>query len=156
MQCPSVCQEKYERSELEARTVSPAPSGVPDNDLQVLLKKLVARYGTQSALADAIGLTDSRLTKVLRGDSGGLGVLNCLRLAKVAGVAPSTVLRAAGKGDIADLIEDMYGKSATPLFSVDRAVEEWWPDLSPPARAAMRTLLDELAGSSSAGKRKRR
>jgi len=118
---------------------------VPANDLQTLLKRLVDRYGTQSALARAIGITDSRLAKVLKGESGALSVLNCLRLAKVAHMSPSQILRAAGKSDIAALIEDMYGESAQPLLQADAAVKEWWPEMSPKAKELLRGFLDEVS-----------
>ena len=36
----------------------------------------------------------------------------CLRLAQVFDVSASRILRAAGKGSVADLIEDLYGKAA--------------------------------------------
>jgi hypothetical protein len=39
-------------------------------------------------------------------------VRGCLRLAKVTGENPGLVLRSAGKGDIADLIEQLYGPPA--------------------------------------------
>jgi transcriptional regulator with XRE-family HTH domain len=69
---------------------------VSANDLQTLLKQLVQRYGTQSALAKAIGVTDSRLANVLKGETGALSVRNCLRLARGARLSPSQILRAAG------------------------------------------------------------
>ena len=141
----AVCQEQSNLSGLEDRTPNQSPSGVPANDLQALLKSLVKRYGTQTALAKAIGITDSRLAKVLKGDSGALSVLNCLRLAKVAGMSPSQILRAAGKTEIAVLIENMYGESAQPVLSADEAVKEWWPDISEKAKGLLHGFLEEVA-----------
>jgi len=128
---------------------------VAANDLQTLLKRLVDRYGTQTALAKAIGITDSRLAKVLKGESGALSVLNCLRLAKVARMSPSQILRAAGKSDIAALIEDMYGESAQPALTSDAAVRELWPDISPKGKELLRSFLDEVGAKKPPPRRKR-
>lgn len=125
------------------------------NDLQTLLKRLVDRYGTQTALAKAIGITDSRLAKVLKGESGALSVLNCLRLAKVARMSPSQILRAAGKSDIAALIEDMYGESAQPALTGDAAVRELWPEISPKAKELLRGFLQEVGTEKKPPRRKR-
>lgn len=157
----AVCQEQTKCCELEATAASRRPCRVPDPTLQKLLGNLVVRYGTQTALAKAIGITDSRLAKVLKGDAGALSVLNCLRLAKVAGLPPSQILRAAGKSEIAALIEDMYGESAQPTISLEQftreeLIEKWWPDLSPTARAALHALLNELAPERRPPKKRRR
>lgn len=137
------CQEQSNYSELEDRTGSRPPCGVPDKDLQAILTKLVERYGTQTALAKAIGLTDSRLAKVLKGDAGTLSTLSCLRLAKVAGISPSQVLRAAGKSDVATLIEDMYGTTARPALEETNA--DQFLDLSEKGKSLLKSLVEELA-----------
>lgn len=151
----AVRQEQSDITGLEARTPLQPRCGVSVNDLQTLLTRLVDRYGTQTALAKAIGITDSRLAKVLKGESGALSVLNCLRLAKVAKMSPSQILRAAGKSDIAALIEDMYGESAQPVLTGDAAVRELWPDLSPKAKDLLRGFLHEVGGEKKPPRRKR-
>jgi Helix-turn-helix. len=125
-------------------------------DLQTLLQRLVEHYGTQTALARAIKITDSRLAKVLKGDSGALNVLNCLRLARVANISPSQVLRAAGKGDVAALIEEMYGDSAQPPLPTGAAATKEWPGLSPRAKELLRGFLDEVAARGNKPPRKKR
>lgn len=77
---------------------------------QQWIESLVAeRFGTKTKLAEAIGVS---LTQIGRGaDAGKYSVVNLLKLAKVAEADPSWVLQLAGKGDIALLIEDLYGKS---------------------------------------------
>lgn len=144
MDHPAVRQEQIDFSGLEDRPPSQPRWRVPANDLQTLLQQLVDRYGTQTALAKAIRITDSRLAKVLKGESGALSVLNCLRLAKVAGISPSQILRAAGKSEIAALIEDMYGETAQPHLEAD-AAKEWWPEISPKAQELLRGFLAEVA-----------
>lgn len=155
MEYVAVRQEQSNNTGLEDRTPNPSRCAVPANDLQTLLKQLVDRYGTQTALAKAIKITDSRLAKVLKGNSGALSVLNCLRLAKVARMSPSQILRAAGKSEIAVLIENMYGESAQPMLSADEAVREWWPDISPKAKELLQGFLKEVAVEKKRKPRKR-
>ena len=129
---------------------------MPGGDLQTLLNRLVDRYGTQTALAKAIDITDSRLAKVLKGDSGAFNVLNCLRLAKVAKLSPSQVLRAAGKADVAALIEELYGESAhPPLTAESAAATAKEPRLSPKAKELWRALVEEMAPDKNRPRRKR-
>jgi len=62
-------------------------------------------------LAKAIDINASRLSRALNGtDTHSFNIENCLRLAKLSGEPASEVLRAAGKGEIAELIESLYGK----------------------------------------------
>jgi hypothetical protein len=76
------------------------------NDFREILERAAKRFQSKQAFARAVGLTPSRFSRVLRGES--MEVVNCLKVAKLAGEAPSRVLRAAGKGEIADLIEELY------------------------------------------------
>lgn len=147
-----VCQEQSDYSVLEDRTGDQPRCRVAAPDLQAILRRLVERYGTQTALARAIQITDSRLAKVLKGESGSLSVLNCLRLAKVTGLSPSQILEAAGKSDIAVLIEDMYGDTAQARMDTEEAVKQFWPEMSPKAKDLLKGFLDEVAHK----KRKRR
>ena len=120
---------------------------MPGGDLQTLLKRLVDRYGTQTALAKAIDITDSRLAKVLKGDSGAFNVLNCLKLARVANMSPSQILRAADKADIAELIEELYGESAQPPLTAESAAtaaKDWSAQMSPKAAEFLRGFLEEV------------
>jgi transcriptional regulator with XRE-family HTH domain len=80
-----------------------------------LLRELVTQFGgTKQDLAKAIGITASTLSHFLRDHSTHVPSTEvCLRLAAVTGASASKVLRAAGKGDVADLIEDLFGVPAT-------------------------------------------
>ena len=74
---------------------------------------ITERFGTQTALANAIGL---QLTPFTRGVAvGTFNVMNLLRLARAAEASPSMVLRLAGKGQEADLIEELYGSGRDAL-----------------------------------------
>lgn len=149
----SVCQEQTEPFELEVRTPNGPRCGVPVSDLQKLLLELVARYGTQTALAKAIGITPSRLTRILKGEDA-LNVKNCLQLAKVADLSPSQILRAADKSDIADLIEELYGKEAP--IRVAGALEDRWPELSTDAKEALKAFLDKVGRDEPKGRKRKK
>lgn len=83
-------------------------------DLLELLRVDVDRLGSKRALAKQLGLTEGRLGRVLRGEFS-LSVLSCLRFSKISGVAPSQILRAALKGEVADLIESLYAVRDTVI-----------------------------------------
>lgn len=103
-----------------------------------LLEGFVDVFGSQTALGRAIGVSPSRLSRVIRGEHS-LEVINCLRLAAVTGTSPSVLLRAAGKSDIADLVERLYGRSRPtappPLTASQREVLDLW-DRIPSERLA--------------------
>lgn len=83
------------------------------NDLETFVEGLVGKgrpYQTWGDLAAATGLTLSAFSRGVKKE-GTLNVENCLRLAETTGIAASQVLRTAGKGDIAELIERLYGKA---------------------------------------------
>lgn len=76
-----------------------------------LVLDLANRHGSLSALAQQLGLSPSRLSRVANGTPGAsMEVVNCLRLAQLAGQSPAQVLRAAGKADVADLLDGLYGR----------------------------------------------
>jgi len=74
---------------------------------KTLLRRLRKPYGTVRAFADALGIEPSRVSRGQPFD-----VRGCLKLAQLTGENPSVVLRAAGKADIATLIEAQYGTPA--------------------------------------------
>jgi hypothetical protein len=78
--------------------------------LRKLIPKLVTDFGgSKQKLAAAIGISPSGFSR-LATTRPSLEV--CLRLASVTGENPSRVLRAAGYGDVADLLEELYGHAA--------------------------------------------
>src|SRR4051812_1758742 len=87
------------------------------SEFSELLTRVVAAFPNRSAFAKAIGLNASRLSRALNTGDFPFNVTNCLRLAQVSGEPPSKVLRAAGKGDVADLIETLYGRDRNALLS---------------------------------------
>lgn len=74
------------------------------------LRRLQKRlYPSIRAMADAIDMDHSYLSRAMQTHGQPFNVKGCLVLARGTGVHPSEVLRAAGKGEIADLIEALYG-----------------------------------------------
>lgn len=101
---------------------------------QELLASYVVKFGSQTALGRAIHMSPSRINKVLKGRDT-FDVANCLRLADATGESPSAILRIAGKADVADLIERMYGKARPPVE----------PTLTP-AQKELLTTWEEIPG----------
>lgn len=96
------------------------------------LGSLVHRYGgTKKELARAIGIRPSALSAILK--TGFMSAEVALRLARATQTSPSHILRGAGKGELADLIEDQYG---------DAAVRRGAP--APAIKASEQRVLDRL------------
>jgi hypothetical protein len=113
-------------------------------DFTALLKRVSAKFASQQALAEEIGITAPRLNRALNHGDYSLNVANCLRLARVAGEPPSVVLRAAGKGDIADLIESLYGAPDEEFSPAERTLVKRWRRLDDEERQAFQRLMRDL------------
>lgn len=118
---------------------------------RTFVQGLVTEHGTAGSVAKAIGMSLSAFSRGVRLE-GTLGVEKCLKLAQWSGAAPSHVLRLAKKGEVADLIEDMYGPARSPVSEDERELTELWRDLEPEpdARRAFFTLLRALAAATRA------
>lgn len=80
---------------------------------QALLQRAVDVAGQKQEAAKAIGITPSRFSRLFHAAPGSytLNAQNCFRLARLIGEPPQTVLRLVGKTDLADAIEEHYGRS---------------------------------------------
>lgn len=115
-------------------------------NFKALLNRIAKQFPSRAALAKALEITPSRLSRALNTGDFPLNVVNCLRLAKLSGESPADILRAAGKTDVAELIEGLYGKDRTRLLSTaERELIDDYEALTPRAREALRTLLNDLA-----------
>jgi plasmid maintenance system antidote protein VapI len=128
-----------------------------------MVGELIAHYaGTKQALASAIGITASSLSHLLHAATASTVV--CLRLSKVTHTSPGKLLRAAGKGDIAELLEDLYGPArrvviAPPtLDPMERELLATYRRLDTGMRTALWRILRYTAGDpgvAPAGRRSR-
>lgn len=110
---------------------------------QEWVDELVATFGSKTKLAQAIGIS---LTQIGRGRSAGkYSVENLLKLARAANADPSSVLRLAGKGDVADLIETLYGKAE--LTAEQRALLTAFATVPAPLRPATLHLVKTTGAS---------
>jgi transcriptional regulator with XRE-family HTH domain len=116
-------------------------------DFSKYLRQVEKQFGTQRALAEAIGITPQRLSRALaEGDGYTLNTENCLRLAKIANRAPGEVLRAAGKEDIADLLEFLFPKAGRPTITGhQRELLDDWELLNDGEQRAFKLLIHERA-----------
>lgn len=89
------------------------------SEFEELLAPFMGARGSQQELARKLGMTPSGFGRGIR--AGTLSVENLLTLARETGLAPSKVLRAGGKPEFADLIEQLYGQASTRVVSE----EEW-------------------------------
>lgn len=119
------------------------------------LKAIASRFASKKALADAVGVSQGRLSRALKGDDNySFNVENCLRLADVSGEPASEILRAAGKADVADLLERLYGgaRPAT-LPAEERELLTRWRFLSPDAKENLKGLIWRLSERATRAKR---
>jgi plasmid maintenance system antidote protein VapI len=79
--------------------------------IAVLLKKASDIAGHDYLAAKAIGIGASRFSKLLHHTpgSGSLSPRACFRLARYIGESPQAVLRAAGKHDLAEDLDQSFG-----------------------------------------------
>jgi hypothetical protein len=80
---------------------------------KALLARTAKRFPSRQALARALGINGSRLSRAINTGDFPFNVKNCLKLAQVSGESPSMILRTAGKDDVATLIESLYGDQQT-------------------------------------------
>lgn len=98
------------------------------------------RFKTATALASKIGM---ELSPFSRGVAAGtLNLVNLLKLARVTDERPSVVLRLAGKGKEADLLEELYGAGET-ISASEREVLDYWRQLTPTARTSWLSFIRE-------------
>jgi len=86
----------------------------------VLLRRLRKRYPTVQDFADDLQIAPSRLSRAMGARGLPFDIVGCLKLAKVTGEPPETVLHAAGKHAVADLLHHFYGTSQPVLSDEQR------------------------------------
>jgi hypothetical protein len=70
----------------------------------------VRNFRTVREFAEVLDVDPTHLSRAMGTNSRPFDINGLFKLAEVTGENPSDVLRAAGKGDLADRIESLYGK----------------------------------------------
>jgi hypothetical protein len=114
-------------------------------DFQSFLDRAAKHLGSQAALAKALGIDPTRISRLIRGagDYAHLNFENCLRLAAILDEWPAEVLRAAGHTEQAALLEQLCGPpdSERSIKSSEWQLLHMWRDLPADRQAAILTLL---------------
>lgn len=114
---------------------------VLSSSFATLLHRLATRFPSRRAFAIAIGTDPSRLSRAMNGDPTMFDVLRCLYVARATRESPSVVLRAAGKGEIADLLEELYGAPKSPeALLILHAFGRLGPDVQGPVLEVLKDL----------------
>lgn len=118
------------------------------DSFRTFINEQIAKAGTAGNVAKAIGMSLSAFSRGVRLE-GSLGVDKCLRLAEWSGESPTRVLRLAKKGEVAEVIERLYGSAREPQSAPERELTELWRELEtePEARKALFTLLRALVNA---------
>lgn len=128
---------------LVAARASGSVTLVAVDDFTDLLNRIADRFPTRLALAKALDINASRLSRALNGTDKhtSFNIENCLKLAQVSGEPPADVLRAAGKGDIAELIESLYGPERRVSDPVVQGLLQHWPTFTAEEKTYVRASL---------------
>ncbi len=111
------------------------------DDFKELLARIARNFESKKALADALDIDPSRLSRAITKGDFPFNVENCLRLARVSGESPSEVLRAANNADVAELIESLYGPEKTVTDPVLQELLAQWPTFKAADRHYVRLNL---------------
>lgn len=107
--------------------------------------KIAQQYGTAQNLASKIGLSVSAFLRGVK--IGTLGLDTLFRLAYEFGDPPGKMLRLAGKGDVADLLDRLYGptrEDARSLTGSQREILTIWTELDSAEREPLLLLFRAL------------
>lgn len=124
-------------------------------EFRAFLENAAKTFPTKAAFAKRLGMTPGRFSRVLGGEHS-LSVTNCLVLADFSGEPASRVLRLAGKADVAELLERLYGKNRPNVSASQKVVLDLWDKLRQPRRQIFLTLLQELVEKDAAHDRTKR
>lgn len=117
------------------------PCSTVSVDFKALLQAAARQFSSQHAFAQALGISPSRLNRALNKGDYPLNALNCLKLASITGEPAGDVLRAAGKADVAELIEQLYGGGRAALTTAERELIATWALIPPDVQRHFDVLL---------------
>ncbi len=121
-----------------------------------LLRSLQKKhFRTGKAFAVALGVKPSHLSHAMGPGGQPFDVLRCLKLARLTSTHPSKVLRAAGKGEIATLVEELYGPARELSTTERNLLRDYAATRDEHILYSVRTLLEWGAKQGQKGGRKR-
>lgn len=100
--------------------------------------------------ARAIGVTPSALSRLLHTPEVAPDCETCLRVAQVSGISPFTVLHAADRDDIADLLRSLFAEQAVTLTPEEHRMVAALRRLTARGRRQVRAFMDALGLAESA------
>jgi hypothetical protein len=113
------------------------------------LRRLYTRhqhtYPTVRAFAGALGIDETQLSRAMGPRGKPFDTRRCLKLAAMTGENPTTILRAAGKGDLAILIEQQYGEPSGTLSQDHQELLAAFDAIAPQARPAILLIMQTMA-----------
>jgi transcriptional regulator with XRE-family HTH domain len=119
--------------------------------VELLERGLEKVGGLQKDLATALGISRPRVNRLLKNERGGyqLGIAPCYKLAELLKEDELMVLRVAGKGWLADLVESHQRKGVKEkLTAAERSILDDYHIVAerlPDAAGSLRDLLGQLA-----------
>jgi hypothetical protein len=120
------------------------------NEFQGLLERAARQLGSQAALARALGIDPTRVSRLIRGggEYARLNFENCLRLAAILDEWPAEVLRSAGHSEQAALLQRLCGSPGDErsVKSSEWQLLQMWRELPAARQAAVLTLLQTEGG----------
>lgn len=114
------------------------------SDFVELVRRGVRVAGSQRALGKAIGVSEQNISRAVNRRGYPFNVLNCMRLARLIEEQDWVVLRAAGKPEIAKLLEQRYGDRPMKRSA---SIQDSLHGLSPAQRRHVLALVRDLVGS---------
>lgn len=127
---------------------APLPQ-LSDDHLAEAVRVSAARLGSQTALADELGVSATSVSRWIKG-AGRPELIYCLRIAQISGISAADVLKAAGWTSQLALIEACFGTARPePEMSIpERAMEllNTFAKLTERDRQAVIQLAKVLAG----------
>jgi len=112
---------------------------------RTLIRRLRRHFPSYQEFARQLQVPPSQLSRGAPFD-----VRRCLRLALLTGESPTTILRAANKGDVAALIEQVYGAAAPQISKPDQHLIDVFARLSPDNRAKLTLFAEYIADADTA------
>jgi hypothetical protein len=105
----------------------------PLSAIDAIISRFTRRRGDAAQLAASIEITPEAMSRGRR--KGSFDVVTCLKIAAETGERPGNVLRAAGKHDVAALLDRLYSRNC--LTGSDRRVLRVFDQLRPRQRTAV-------------------